>query len=182
LDLPYPAAPRGAIADWEEESLLRLRAPTCLELPTHGALSQFGFFVWVLLPNKRNPNCDSAPWVRSLFRARRRSFEFGSLRSSQQCNIPRTTPIPEVREPSQECGMCDIAVARSRVSLHRTLEPTCFRSPRVGSENQQAQKEIVGGRDAAHIGVLLVRVLSVHGLQAGGRLAVQLVDVAHARL
>ena len=35
--------PRGAIADWEEESLLRLRAPTCLELPTHGALSQFGF-------------------------------------------------------------------------------------------------------------------------------------------
>merc|ERR1712085_63371 len=36
---------------WEikEESLLRLRAPTCLGLPTHGALSQFGLFVWVLL-------------------------------------------------------------------------------------------------------------------------------------
>ena len=33
----------------KEESLLRLRAPTCLDLPTHGALSQFGFFVWVLL-------------------------------------------------------------------------------------------------------------------------------------
>ena len=41
LLLPYP---RGAIADyWEEESLLRFRAPTCLGLPTHGALSQFGF-------------------------------------------------------------------------------------------------------------------------------------------
>ena len=26
-----------------EEPLLRLRAPTCLGLPTHGALSQFGF-------------------------------------------------------------------------------------------------------------------------------------------
>ena len=29
----------------KEESLLRLRAPTCLDLPTHGALSQFGFFL-----------------------------------------------------------------------------------------------------------------------------------------
>jgi len=28
---------------WEEGSLLRPRAPTCLELPTYGALSQFGF-------------------------------------------------------------------------------------------------------------------------------------------
>ena len=25
--------PRGAIADWEEEPLLRLRAPTCSDLP-----------------------------------------------------------------------------------------------------------------------------------------------------
>ena len=41
----------------------------------------------------------------------------------------------------------------------------------------------VGGRDAADVAVLLLRVLFAHGLQAvGRRLVVQLVDVAHARL
>ena len=43
----------------KEESLLRLRAPTCLDLPTHGALSQFGFFVWVLL----RCNCTHPPSI-----------------------------------------------------------------------------------------------------------------------
>jgi hypothetical protein len=45
---PAPGSERrlawiSRIAYWEEGSLLRPRAPTCLELPTYGALSQFGF-------------------------------------------------------------------------------------------------------------------------------------------
>ena len=51
--LPAPSAdlprisrvPRGAIADWEEEPFPRLRGPTCLGLPTHGALSHGFFFL-----------------------------------------------------------------------------------------------------------------------------------------
>ena len=54
---------RGALSHWEKRSLLlRLRAPTCLELLTHGALSQFGFlFVWVLLHVRCN--CTHLPSI-----------------------------------------------------------------------------------------------------------------------
>jgi len=52
LDLPYPAGRYRRLG--KEEPLLRLRAPTCLGLPTHGALSQFGFFVYLGLATLDN--------------------------------------------------------------------------------------------------------------------------------
>ena len=44
-DLLGSPVSRGALSQiGKRKPLLRLRAPTCLGLPTHGALSQFGFF------------------------------------------------------------------------------------------------------------------------------------------